>query len=288
MITFPQLPTYVADWRPLYFESIPGSGERFTFAIIARGQNGKVDIRDTLRPGVMRAMFLMQGEIMQGLMVRAILAIKQHLDQGKDWMQFPIILSNIHVGPVHQTMADNFEQVFDQAIRLSASLGDSSIGASDNRTINVDADIESWAGRIRSFVEVMKEDLKGKFNLNIKATDRRMTKARIGFMYGSYAASFGVLHTRSDRISADITAIKKKLWDLDRLRDNNYNPPSDVEIIVGHAPLELIEGNSKMLHNLQCKLETLQEEAAQRQINVFKTSDVREAAKHIINMALAA
>lgn len=282
MITLPQLPEYRAQWRALYFETIPGSGERFTFAIMARGQDGQMDIRDTLRPGALRTLFGPQGEVMHGLMIRAILAIKKRLDAQEDWLQLPFILSNIQPGPVRDTLADNFEQVFDQAVRLSASLGHSSIGASVSSALNLDEELQSWAGRIKSFVEAMQAELIKNFNLNIREGNTKTIKAKIGFMYGNYAANFGVIHTRSDRISGDITAIKKKLWDLDQLRHNNMAPPREVEIIVGHAPLELIKTQPRMMKTLQDKLDTLSHEAANKNIVVFKTSDVRIAAEHIV------
>jgi hypothetical protein len=287
-MSIPELPRYRAEWRPLYFETIPGSGERFTFAIVARGMDGKTDVRDTLRPNAMRAIFGPQGDVMYGLMVRGVVAIKRAIDNGVDWREAPMILSNMQPGPIRETLAENFEQVFDQAIRLCASLGSSTIGVQENGKINHDLEIASWAGRIKSFVEVMHGEMAKNFNLNIREGESKAIKTRIGFRYGSYAANFGVLHTRSDRISADITSIKRKLWDLDRLRDNNIDPPRRTEIIVGHAPLELISGNKKLLSTLHNKLHILQREAAQRDIGVFETSDVRTAADHIIQMAVAA
>ena len=288
MITLPSLPNYRAEWRPLYFETIPGSGERFTFAVIACGEDGRVDIRDTLRPGSLRPLFGPQGDVMHGLMIRAVLAIKRHLDNHEPWRTVPFILSSIHAGEVRETFADNFEQVFDQAIRLSASLGISTIGALSQEDANADEDLVSWSGRIRSFVEAMKSDLAKNFNHNIREGKNRSIKAKIGFMYGNYAASFGVIHTRSERISADITSIKKKLWDLDRLRDNSTVAPREVEIIVGHAPLEVIHNYPRMVRTLRDKLDTLSHEAANRNISVFKTADVRIAAEHIVKKVATA
>jgi hypothetical protein len=282
MIQLPPLPTYRAQWRAVYFETIPGSGERFTFAILVRGSDGRSDIRDTLRPGTMRAMLGSKGEVLHGMMVRAIVAIKQHLDKGGNWLESPLLLSNMVIGPIRDTLAENFEQVFDQAIRLSASLGESSIGAEQDQPLNLDAEIQAWASRIRSFVEAMQVNLKGNFDLRIKDAQQLGNKARIGFMHSHYAASFAVLHSRSERISADISSIKKKLWDLDQLRHNRLDAPQQLEIIVGHTPFELISSNQKMFQTLSNKLEILRAEAANKNIDVFPTSDVKEAADHIL------
>lgn len=281
MISFPELPRYKAQWRALQFETIPGSGERFTFAIVAMGSDGSSDIRDTLKPGALRALLGPQGEVLHGMMIRCIIDIKTHLDNRGDWLNLPLPLSNVMPGPIRPTMADNLEQVFEQAIRLSASLGSSSIGADENAPADVDADIRSWAGRIKSFVSVMNEDLSKAFNRRSPIQCQGKAQATIGFMHDSYAASFGVLHSRSDRISADIAAIKRRLWDLQQLRYGQIIVPQ-TEIIVGHASFASLKDKPRMIKTLKHKLAVLELEAANASIGVFTTPDVRQAAEHII------
>lgn len=283
MIQFPSLPSYRAEWRPVQFETIPGSGERFTFAILARGEDYRTDIRDTLKPGVLRAMFGPQGDVLQGLMIRSIIAIKSHLDQGGSWLETPIALSNIFLGPIRPTLADDLDQVFDQAIRLSACLGHSTIGETTDADINVDAEIKEWASRVKSFAMTMNDSLKPYFNKRIKGNDTRSQKATIGFMTDRYAASFGVLHARSDRISADITAIKRRLWDLNQLRfSGQLLIPQEREIIVGHPAFDLIEKNKTMVATLQRKLSILREEAANAEIGVKEATTPMEAADYLV------
>ena len=50
-------------------------------------------------------------------------------------------------------------------------------------------------------------------------------------------------------IRAEITSIKI-ICDLDQLRYANTAPPKDIEIIVGHAPMELIKQHPKNAKNL--------------------------------------
>lgn len=283
MIEFPKLPTYRAEWRTLQFETIPGSGERFTFAVIAKGQDGRADIRDTLKPGVLRAMFGAQGDMLQGLMIRSIINIKAYLENGGDWLSAPLDLSNIFTGPVRPTLADDLDQVFDQAIRLSACLGHSTIGAEEVTELNVDAEIREWASRVKSFAMTMNDDLKPYFNRRIKNNDQKNPRSVIGFMTDRYAASFGVIHARSDRISSDITAIKRRLWDLNQLRFSGLLlVPKEREIIVGHPAFELIENNRSMVDTLQRKLTTLRQEAANAEIGVIEATTPMEAADYLV------
>jgi len=283
MIQFPQLPSYRAEWRPLQFETIPGSGERFTFAIIACGEDGNSDIRDTLKPGALRTMFGQQGDLLQGLMIRSIITIKDHLVKRGNWLELPITLSNIFLGPIRPTLADDLDQVFDQAIRLSASLGHSTIGADEESEQNVDAEIKEWASRVKSFTKTMNEDLGKCFSRRIKSSDQANQKSVIGFMTDRYAASFGVLHARSDRISGDITAIKRRLWDLNQLRfDGLFNTRIEREIIVGHAPFDQIEKNKVMVETLQRKLSILREEASNAEIGVQEATTPMEAAAYLV------
>lgn len=282
MIAFPSLPAYRAEWRSLQFETIPGSGERFTFAIIARGQDGRTDIRDVLKPGVLRAMYGPQGDVLQGLMIRSIIRIKEQLDAGGDWLTLPCLSSNVFLGAMRPTLADDLEQVFDQAIRLSAGLGHSTIGAAEENEVDVDAEIRSWASRVKSFATVMDDRLKPFFNHRIKQHDPRRPKAVIGFMTDRYAASFGVLHARSDRMSADITVIKRRLWDLSQLDYGQLVSIKDREIIVGHPDFDLIGHNDTMVANLRHKLGTLRAEAANAKIGVIEATTPMQAADYLV------
>lgn len=282
MLRFPALPAYRAEWFPLQFETIPGSGERFTFAIVARGEDGQIDIRDALRPGVLKQMYPAQGELLQGMMVRAIIAIKAHLSRQGDWRTLPLPMSNVFSGPVRPTLADDLEQVFDQAIRLSAGLGHSTIGANTQTEVDVDAEMRSWASRVKDFATVMNETLKPFFNHRIKLNDPRRPKAVIGFMTDRYAASFGVIHARSDRMSADITVIKRRLWDLSQLEFNDIVGTRERELIVGHPSFELIERNRVMHDNLKNKLVTLRAEAANFNIGVVETTTPMDAANYLV------
>lgn len=282
MITFPALPTYRAEWYPLQFETIPGSGERFTFAIVARGEDGKADIRDVLRPGILKTMYPKQGDLLQGLMIRYIIAIKDHLSKQGDWRDIPIPMSNVFAGPTRPTLADDLEQVFDQAIRLSAGLGHSTIGERVQTEVDVDAEIKSWASRVKEFAMVMNDTLKPFFNHRVVLNDPRRPKAVIGFMTDRYAASFGVIHARSDRISTDITVIKRRLWDLGQLKFDQLIGAQERELIVGHPAFELIERNQPMRDNLIRKLETLRAEAANFEIGVVEATTPMEAADYLV------
>jgi hypothetical protein len=283
MIRFPTLPTYSARWRALQFETIPGSGERFTFAIIACGEDGASDIRDALKPGALRAMYGQQGDVLQGLLVRSIITAKEHLTRRGNWLEIPITLSNIFLGDVRETLADDLEQVFDQAIRLSTSLGHSTIGANENEHQDVDAEIKEWAWRVKAFATIMDENLKPCFNRKIKQLDEHKPKSVIGFMTDKYAASFGVLHARSDRISADITSIKRRLWDLSQLSYGGLLfVPKEREIIVGRPAFELIEKNPSMVSNLRRKLAILRDEAGNAKIGVHEATTPMEAANYLV------
>lgn len=283
MIRFPQLPKYKAEWRALQFETIPGSGERFTFAVMACGQDGKADIRDALKPGVLKTLFGRQGEVLQGLMIRCIINIKAHLDDGGHWLEAPMPLSSIFPSPVRPTMADDLEQVFDQAIRLSACLGHSTIGAAQDTQTNVHAEIKEWALRVRSYATTMNDQLRPFFNRKIDGPRDKATHPVIGFLTDHYAANFGVLHARSDRISADITAIKRRLWDLNQLGYSGLLiVPKEREIIVGHPAFELIQQNKAMVDNLKRKLDTLRKEAANAQIGVKEATTPMEAADYLV------
>jgi hypothetical protein len=283
MIKFPDLPHYRAEWRPLQFEAIPGSGERFTFAIMARGEDGLVDIRDALKPDALRAMFGNQGEVLQGLMIRSILGIKKHLDNKGDWLQPPLMLSNLFLGPIRPTQADDLDQVFDQAIRLSACLGHSSIGAGHETAVDVHAEIKEWAARVKSYAMTIDERVKPYFNMKIRLNDQKSTKSMIGFLTQHYAASFGVLHARSERISSDITSIKRRLWDLNQLRFSGLMyVPQELEIIVGHPSFDLIQNSPRMVSTLKGKLHTLHDEAANASIGVKEATSPMEAADYLV------
>ena len=119
------------------------------------------------------------------------------------------------------------------------------------------------------------------FNRRIDGPRDKATHPVICFLTDHYAANFSVLHARSDRISADIIAIKRRLWGLNQLSYSGLLiAPKEREIIVGHPVSELIQQNKTMVRNR--KLETLRKETANTEIGVKEAPTPMEATDYLV------
>jgi hypothetical protein len=103
---------------------------------------------------------------------------------------------------------------------------------------------------------------------------------KFGFISDNYAAQFDAVYGEKGIQQALIRA-QSKLWQLDRLRDENRLFPLDVCELVLRAPGQ--DGTEGGVFT--DFVEELKYEASRRELSVFATDSATEAAAHVIARA---
>lgn len=122
---FPALPPYHGTWYPVYWTPIPGSGERITVLIVAKGDDGQVCMRSTISEAVLEVAF--------GIPKAA--ALRQMFDYLEkmlpDWLASwesggsqaagAVPITGFTLGPGRSSYADDLQQLAAQGICLDAA-----------------------------------------------------------------------------------------------------------------------------------------------------------------------
>lgn len=125
---FPPLPKYKGFWFPIYWTPIPGSGERLTAMIFARGEDGQVCMRRTIRDDVLDAAFGIEK-------ARSLRQLFDYVENTLPaWMgakeRNPAMADSdtpatgFYLGPARDGAADNIRQLAAQGVCLNAAFAD--------------------------------------------------------------------------------------------------------------------------------------------------------------------
>ena len=124
-IKFPELPKYAGDWCAVYYTPISGSGERLTAFVVARGEDGQVCLRPTIRQDVLNVAFGDQApgvSQMLSLVKESLIAWAASLpDQEIAWRS-PFL--GFAMGPWRKALANNVRQIAAQGVVMEAAFAD--------------------------------------------------------------------------------------------------------------------------------------------------------------------
>lgn len=274
------LPTYQANWWPVYLEPIPGSGERLTVAVIVNGNDGVRQVRSVLPISAFRMLYGDHAMGMMAVVVQTLERIQSQMNQRTAISRLKLPYGGVHIGAKRDSLADDINGVFDQAVRLTSSLGITTFGEATDSS-DVQKAFAEWAARIRNVVisDHRYAAWNERFEHNVKLGTR---KARINFIAGQYVANFGVLRPQTP---ADMRALKIKIFDLERYRRHHPLLPLDIEVLIG-VPSR--EGNSlspKAAQSIADNFDYVHSEGEARKIKVLKFTSPESVARHLQKVA---
>lgn len=285
-----ELPTFEAQWWPVQLETVPGSGERLTVAILVRAANGQAAVRQAIAPATLNTIFGTAGKGMGLIVGETVLDIDRQIKAMVSIEMMELPFGNLELGNVRDCLARDVNEVFDIAMRLSTAFSMSMFGAviNDNDRVNREARkaFEEWAEKVRLQVVAAQwqEQFLQSFNVAISLSSTR--KLRLGFMHNGYVAQFGVLRPGRS-ITADVRALKVKLFDLDSVRRDQIFSFKRAELLIGYqAPSDVY--TSRQREALRDSWAFVEHEAKGRNVATVRCLDAADAARHLHGSALVA
>lgn len=276
-----ELPTFQATWWPVMMETIPGSGERITVAVLARAASGQAQARQCVPPVSLAALFGGDtGKGVQGFVGTTVLQLQHQLDAGLplEALEFPF--GGFHFGNARDCVARDFNEVFDIAVRLTAAFGYSAFGRQLEVTEGSRKAFDDWADRVQTELLAHTERVTfegADFNVRIKLARKPV---RFGLVRAGYAANFGVL--RPGHTSGDMRSLKVKVFDLEALRRDQVLPVDHTDVLVGCPTRDGMNAYTRReLDSFFSSLEFIESEAKARRVALVRCVTPADAAEHI-------
>ena len=213
-----------------------------------------------------------------------MIALQAQIDRETKLENLEFPFGGIGFGRPRECCGQDINEVFDVATRLAGAFGQSQFGLHESPSKDSQKAFEDWAERVREqALTLQKTMLPEAFNISIKLLPNRRT--RIGFMHGDYAAQFGVLRP-GKATTADLRALKVKLFDLEVLRRAQAVSIATTEVLVGCPELNADSPFPKRESiRLNESWEFIDNEAKQRNIKALRCSTAVQAAKHLMLIA---
>jgi hypothetical protein len=280
-----ELPTFEALWWPVMLETVPGSGERLTVAHVVRAASGQSQVRQAVPPSTVSTLFGAAGKGMGLVISNTVLALQKQLDNGVpvDDLQPPF--GGVALGEARDCVAHDLNEVFEVAARLGGAFSASQFGRTERPSAETQRAFDEWADRVREHLLATLENQRfaAAFNVPVSFIERK--RARVGFLFGDYAANFGVLRP-GRKSSTDARALKVKIFDLEVLRRQQALTVHRTELIVGCPDWS---GNTvfsqREAEGLRSSWEFIEHEARMRHIKAVRCLGVTDAAQHLSGLA---
>lgn len=280
-----ELPTFEALWWPVMLETVSGSGERLTVAHVVRAASGQSQVRQAIPPSTVSTLFGSAGKGMSLVIGNTVAAFQKQLDSGipVDELQAPF--GGVALGDPRDCLAHDLNEVFEVAARLGGAFSASQFGRTERPSAETQRAFDEWAERVREQLLATMENQRFAASFNVPVSFIERKRARVGFLFGDYAANFGVLRP-GRKSSTDARALKVKIFDLEVLRRQQGLTVQRTELIVGCPDWS---GNTvfsqREAEGLRASWEFIESEARQRRIKAVRCLGVMDAAEHLRELA---
>ncbi|MBN9411934.1 MAG: hypothetical protein J0H69_22545 [Burkholderiales bacterium] len=280
------LPAFEAQWWPVRLEMVPGSGEALTIAVIVRAASGQASIRQAIPPSTLSNLFGTSGKGMVLVVGHTVLEVRKQLDAAVSVEQVELPFGGVTLGAPRDCIARDLNEIFGIALRLSSAFAIPEFGAAaETPESEARRAFDEWADKVQVGVMVAAhlDSLRNAFNVQFPLAHRK--KTRVGFVYGGYVAQFGVLRPGKS-VSADVRALKLKLFDLDVLRRERALQFNKAEILVGYQDAG-DNYTSRQRESLRESWEFVAAEARARSVRARRFDTAQSAAAYLAEQAIA-
>lgn len=281
-----ELPTFEATWWPVSMETVAGSGEAITVAIIVRAASGQSSIRQVIDPATLNAMFgSHHHKGMHWMVSNVVVHAQKALDQGVPVEQLTFAFGGFQRLHARDCVARDLNEVFDLAVSMASGFVDSPFGRRADSGDAGGAAFHDWAAGVREvlFASDQVQLQEREFNVRVKLHNKTVS---FGLLHGAYAANFGVL--RPGHASSDMRSLKVKLFDLGSLRNDPLRGIDRFEVLMGCPPGNALASYSRReVDGFHQTLEFIMAEARTRDVTLVRCADHVDAANHIIRTLAA-
>lgn len=272
-IDFPPTPSFQAEWKTIYFEPIPNSGERIAILIVTRDFDNKITIYDALHPTVIDSLYGNKASAFQGL----IKLIKANIQKNSGTSN----VEGVFEGVWRRSQSSDIKGIVRQALYKTASLGSVALTGlfeQDNTLIENEQVDSRWSSRIKNAVLDIDASYERAFDVKIPVgKDVRIT---CGFHTASYSAKFNVCTSQT------ITRMKSNLFDLQILDSNKVS--NNYDLILYMPTKDDLQVSLKTLARMEENVELLKKEISSKSnIKIYTCHSEQEGASRIFEMLKA-
>lgn len=191
---FPSAPSMSAQWAPIYFEPMHGSGERFVVAVAAQGTDGASLVRPTIERKVLRCMYGAPSEQISGFIELLCESIEEHFAAGGQLAAWEAIAANCSMGAQRVALGNDLDSILSQACRLTASLSKAaSLQESTGSDVGAaSVEVDYWLQRVKRAVHERMPTLEPRFNSSVRL-NAEAPPVRIGYNGAHIVANFDAL-----------------------------------------------------------------------------------------------
>jgi len=272
-ISFPSAPNFFAEWKTVYFEPIPNSGERIAILITTRDLSGKIEIFDALHPTVIDSLYGSKAPSFNGY----IKLIKSNIlkNNGES------TIDGVSIGEWHASQSENIQGIVRQALYKTASLGSVALkGLFEQEDSNIENEQvdNRWSKRIKNAVIDIDPSYENSFDVKIPVG--KDVKIACGFHTSRYSAKFNVCTSQT------IMRMKSNLMDLQIF--DSHNISSNYDLIIQMPTDDNLQVSLKTLARMRENIELLKDEVASKSnIQIFTCNSEKEGATRIFEMLKA-
>ena len=270
-------------------ETVPGSGETISIAVVVRAASGQAQVRQLISPPVIAGLFGEASKGIASMITTTVVRLQDQLNSGLRVEELQLPYGGFSLADSRECVAHDINEVFDLAFRFSSAFGQSNYGVRQEIKTASKKAFDEWASRIREdilqrdFRQIIRTPIPEEFNVRLKLAAKSV---KIGFLRNSYAANFGVM--RPGSTSGDTRSLKVKVFDLEAIRREQLHPIDNAEVLVGCPAEEQLSCFSNRERDTYLhSMEFIEKEANARSINVLRFSTPQAAANHLVDLLAA-
>jgi hypothetical protein len=277
-LRFPEAPGYRANWSPIYFEPITGSGERITVAIVVADQEG-FEVRRTIRDDVLKALYGSRRDHLSQMLefVLDYIRSRRNFDQISE--SLPVTGFSFGRWQVASSRANRLG-VLRQAIYRCSSLASLDDLDTEEDDTSAQETTKNWFSDVRTRVLNARPDLAPSFNKSVPLFLGGLP-ARLAFLHNGRGAQFETL--RPNGISVSLRSARGKIYEMMNVR--RVSGLDTGTLILGAPREDDITYGQKAIAAAHQGIRELTQEAEADDIAVVVAHTVPEAADFVLSIA---
>lgn len=269
-------PSYRANWAPVFFEPISGSGERITVAIVVFDAAGG-EVKRTVRDDVLKALYGSKRAHLSQMIDFVLSSLRSQI--GHRDPTIPLTGFSLGSWQEASSRAERYG-VLRQAVYRSCSMANlDDIDAQEDETTAQEG-TRQWQAQVRQSVIERRPELANCFNRDVQLISNGMPP-RIGFLYESRGCNFATL--RPNGLSTSVGAVRGKLYELVMVKREGF--VSRGAVILGAPREDDITYPEKALQASMRAIAELKHEAAKDDLELTPAHSVSEAADRVLALA---